>query len=332
MKTFTHNLARWVALIFGFCLMTVTLMAQQGTPLPATSGMSDMKPGSLLFYPYYTSNIISPYNENTRINLTNTHATQETYLHVFFVDSTTCQAADSFFCLTANQTLTLIASDYDPGITGYFMAVAVNKNTGVPIQFNYLLGSYYFKLAAGFSTNLSALSFAALTDTPAAINADGSTIDLKFNDVNYNAGPRTLGIDSLPSRADGNSTMLILTRLGGDLAGGQGGLIGGLLGQMFDDNEKGYSFSMSGGTCQFRNIFTDANPRMVPRFSSIVKAGHVGWVRMWPTANIPIVGIVVNHNANTAIQETSYSGGHNLHSLATTATGIFTIPVFLPSC
>ena len=328
----THNLARWITVILGICLIAATALAQQGTPLPASSGMSDMKPGSLLFYPYYTSEVISTYNENTRINLTNTHTTQEVYLHVFFVDSATCQAADSFFCLTANQTLTFIASDYDPGITGYLMAVAVNKDTGLPIQFNYLIGSYYFKLGSGFASNLSALSFAALTDTPATLNTDGSTADIKFDDVKYNAGPRMLAVDSLPSRADGNSTMLILTRLGGDLAGGQSASIGGLLGQMFDDNEKGYSFSMAGGTCQFRNIFSDANPRMVPRFSSIVKAGHVGWVKLWPTANIPVIGISVNANASTAVSQTSYSGGHNLHVLSTTTTGVFTIPVFVPSC
>ena len=329
---FTHNLARWIIRISGLCLLAMTIMAQPGTPLPASSGMSDMKPGSVLFYPYYTSDVISTYNENTRINLTNTHTTQEVYLHVFFVDSSTCQAADSFFCLTANQTLTFIASDYDPGITGYFMAVAVNKTTGIPVQFNYLLGSYYFKLAAGFATNLPALSFAAITNTPATVNTDGSTVDIKFDDVNYNAGPRMLAVDSLPSRADGNSTMLILTRLGGDLAGGQAGSIGGLLGQMFDDNEKGYSFSMSGGSCQFKNIFSDSSPRMVPRFSSIVKAGHVGWVKLWPTANVPVVGISVNANASTSIKESSYSGGHNLHLLSTTTTGVYTIPVFLPSC
>lgn len=307
-------------------------LAQQGSALPPTYGMSNQKAGSVLFYPYYTSNIIWPHQENTRVNITNTHTTQMAYVHLFFVDSATCQSADSFVCLTANQTFTFVVSDYDPGISGYLLAVAVNKDTGLPLQFNYLIGDYYLKLLTGHSANLGAEAFAALKDPPATINSDGSTVDLKFDDVNYNAGPRVLALNSLPSRLDGNDTLVILTRLGGDLAGGESGYIGGLLGQTFDDAEKGYSFTMAGGKCQFRSSISDSNPRMVPRFSSIVRAGHVGWMKIWPTANVPVVGVMINLNPSAHNSVSSFSGGHSLHALSTTTTGVFTIPVFIPSC
>lgn len=325
-----HTHIFWALLVLSAC--SFSALAQPGPALPATYGMSNQKAGSVLFYSIYTSNIIWPQQENTRINITNTHTTQMAYLHLFFVDSVTCQSADSFVCLTANQTFTFVTSDYDPGITGYLLAVAVHKDTGLPIQFNYLIGDYYLKLMSGHNANLGAEAFAALKDNPTTINADGSTVDVKFDDVNYNAAPRMLALNSLPSRLDGNDTLLILTSMWGNLAGGESGSIGGLLGLTYDDAEKGYSFTMAGGKCQFRSSITDGSPRMVPRFSSIVKAGHVGWMKLWPTANIPIVGVMINLNQSANTSVTSFSGGHNLHALSTTTTGVFTIPIFIPSC
>ncbi|HEX4949242.1 MAG TPA: hypothetical protein VFZ34_21375, partial [Blastocatellia bacterium] len=221
--------------------------AQQGTTLPPGYGMSDQKPGSVLFFTYYSSHIVWPQQENTRINITNTHMTQMAYVHLFFVDSGNCQSADTFVCLTPNQTFTFVASDYDPGITGFLLAIAVDPNTGLPIQFNHLTGDYYLKLLSGHNANLGAEAFAALKENPAPLNTDGSTVDVKFDDVNYNAGPRMLMLNSIPSRLDGNDTLLLLTRLGGNLAGGDAGYLGGLMGLTYDDAEKGYSFTMAGG-------------------------------------------------------------------------------------
>jgi hypothetical protein len=319
------------ALLSASCWVLPT-KAQTGTALPPTYGLSDQKPGSVLFYTMYTSHLVWPQQENTRINITNTHTTQTAYVHLFFVDSVTCQSADSFVCLTANQTFSFVVSDYDPGITGYLLAVAVDQNTGLPIQFNHLVGDYYLKLLSGHSANLGAEAFAALKDAPAALNTDGSTADIKLDDVNYNAGPRVLALNSVPSRLDGNDTLLILTRLGGNLAGGESGLIGGLLGLTYDDAEKGYSFTMSGGRCLYRGSLTDNNPRMVPRFTSIIKAGHVGWMKIWPTGNFPLVGVMINLNHSANNSTTAFSGGHNLHALSITTTGVFTVPVFIPSC
>jgi hypothetical protein len=329
----THKL--WTRLLGALLALSAgcgAALAQQGSTLPPTYGMNGQKPGSVLFYTMYTSNIIWPHQENTRINMTNTHTTQTAYVHLFFVDSASCQSADSFVCLTANQTFTFVASDYDPGITGYLLAVTVDKTTGMPIQFNHLIGDYYLKLLSGHNANLGAEAFAALKDPPAALNVDGSTVDLKFDDVNYNAGPRMLGLSSVPSRLDGNDTLLILARLGGDLAGGESGYIGGLLGLTYDDAEKGYSFTMAGGKCLFRGSLTDSNPRMVPRFSTIVRAGRVGWMKIWATANVPVLGVMINLNQSANNTVTAFSGGHALHTLSTTNTGSITIPVFIPSC
>ncbi|NBO65784.1 MAG: hypothetical protein EBU88_13240, partial [Acidobacteria bacterium] len=47
--------------------------ADPGAVYPTTSDVSDQKMGSLLFFNYYTSSSCCPSQENTRINLTNTH-------------------------------------------------------------------------------------------------------------------------------------------------------------------------------------------------------------------------------------------------------------------
>src|SRR5215212_4313329 len=58
-------------------------------------GVSDNKLGSVLFFNYYVSDALSS-QVNTRINITNVHATQDIIVHVFFVDSATCNIADAF--------------------------------------------------------------------------------------------------------------------------------------------------------------------------------------------------------------------------------------------
>jgi hypothetical protein len=328
----SHNIAHILFAAVALGALAVTVAAQPGTPLPPTSGMSDQKPGSVLFYPYYSSHVVWPQQENTKINITNTHTSQSVYAHMFFVDSGTCQSADTFVCLTANQTFTFVISDYDPGITGYLLVVAVDGATGLPIQFNHLTGDYYLKLLSGHSANLGAEAFAALKTSPAPLNTDGSTADVKFDDVNYNAGPRVLMLNNIPSRLDGNDTVLLLTRLGGNLAGGEAGYIGGVLGLTYDDVEKGYSFTLSAGKCQYRTSLTDSTPRMVPRFTTIIKAGQSGWMKLWPTADVSVVGVMLNLNPGSNNSVRAYSGGHNLHTLTTTTTGVFTIPVFMPTC
>ncbi len=325
-RQITFTLFALAAMCFG----VFKVAAQPGTAVPATSGMNTQKPGSVLFYPYYKSDIMRPQVENTKINITNTHLTQMVYAHIFFIDTSNCQPADSFVCLTANQTFSFIASDYDPGITGYLLVVAVSKDTGLPIQFNNLIGDYYFRLLSGHEANLGAEAFAALKDPPATLNTDGATFSLKFDDVNYNSAPRVLAVDSIASRADGNETMLVLTRIGGDLVNGADYNLGGLLGLVYDDTEKGFSFTMAGGNCQYRTIISDSAPRLVPRFTSIIRAGHHGWIKMWPSANIPMVGFVVNFHPTPSTA--NYSGGHTLHTITNTTAGVFTLPVFMPTC
>ena len=71
------------------------------------------------------------------------------FVHLFFVDGTTCSIADSIVCLTPNQTMTSLASELDPGVTGYLIAVAIDSN-GCQIRVNPLIGDEYVKFDSGY--------------------------------------------------------------------------------------------------------------------------------------------------------------------------------------
>ncbi|HNG34715.1 MAG TPA: hypothetical protein PK012_33875, partial [Blastocatellia bacterium] len=301
--------------------------AGPGLPVSAASPVNDQKAGSVLVYNVYTS-ASDPTRQNTRIALTNTHPTRSTAVHLFFVDGTSCSVADANVCLTANQTTIFQASDLDPGTTGYIVAVAVGAD-GCPINFNYLIGDEYVKFAGGHAANLGAEAIAALAGGLPSCNANSVTAQLNFDGVSYNQVPRALALDNVPSRADGNDTMLILNRFGGNLGIGAGTLIN-LFGIFYDDSEKSVSFGFGGsssspGTCQFRSSLSNAFPRVTPRFETFISAGRSGWARIYSQSDIGLLGAVLNFNPNAGTNGGAFTGGHNLHKLTLTSAMSLTI-------
>src|SRR5258705_646476 len=135
----THTLMALLAL---FVMSAVARAADPGLTYPPASPVSDQKAGSVLMYNVYTSSISAPNSQNTRVNITNTSSTSVANVHIFFLDVATCSIADSFICLTPNQTASFLASDVDPGTTGYILAVATN-DAGCPVNFNFLIGDAY---------------------------------------------------------------------------------------------------------------------------------------------------------------------------------------------
>jgi hypothetical protein len=311
-------------------LASVGLAADPGLTYPPTSEASDQKAGSVLIYNYYTSGATSGTTQNTRINMTNTSNTSAAFVHLFFV-AEGCSVADAFICLTANQTVSFLASDIDPGVNGYIVAVASDGVFGCPTNFNFLIGSESVKLATGHSANLGAVAVAAIAARPTVCNANSFTADLLFNGVNYNRLPRAVAVDHIPARADGNDTLLILNRIGGNLATGAAAL-GSLFGILYDDAENAVSFSVTGG-CQLRGSLSNNFPRTTPRFETFIRSGRSGWLRISSiTADIAISGAVLNLNPNVASAAGAFTGGHNLHTLTLSAATTLTLPVFPPSC
>ena len=287
--------------------------------------LSDTKAGSVLFFNFYDSDIANPQLENTRFNLTNTDTARSVIVHLFFVNASDCEIADTFMCLTPNQTTSFLASEYDPGVRGFLVVVAVDAQRGCPINFNHLVGSEFFKLQSGHAANLGAIAIAALPGGPMACDPTDSTARLDFDGTDYNQVPRALAVDNIQSPLDGNNTLLILNRVGGNYANGTATRLGDLFGILYDDREKGYSFSFDPSGCQYVSRLTNGTPRTVPPLTTVIPRGQTGWLRVQHVAESAMFGAVVNFNPN------GFNQGHNLRALSYTDATI-TIPIFPPSC
>ncbi len=308
--------------------------ADPGVPFLATSEISDQKQGSILIYNLYTSTPAAPAVQNTRFNITNTSDTSAAFVHLFFVDGNSCSVSDRYICLTANQTMTFLASEQDPGTTGYLVAISVDGNTGCPNNFNYLVGDEYVKLESGHFANLGAEAIAAqfTTATVPGCDANSTTAAVAFNGAatGYNRIPTVLAISNIGSRADGNETLLVINRIGGDLSVGAF-TISAIFGILYDDAEQPHSYTFSSGCQRFSQI-TDTLPRTSPRVSVVIPAGQTGWTKFWPVSGQGILGSVIVRNANAGTNAGAFNSGHNLHKLKLSNIALYVVPVFAPGC
>ncbi|HMV49779.1 MAG TPA: HYR domain-containing protein [Blastocatellia bacterium] len=309
------------------CAFNVTVTQEFGRPLPPSAAGSDQKPGSVLAFPVYTSGATSPQAQNTRIALTNTEASRQAFVHLFFI-SDNCSVSDSFICLTPQQTMTFLASDFDPGTTGYLLAVATD-GAGCPANFNFLIGDEYVKFQSGHAANLGAEAFAALPGFQAC--AGGATsATINFDGVRYSLAPRVIAADNFAGRVDGNNHLFFINRLGGDLRVGASTL-GTLLGTVYDDAENAVSLTLSAG-CQFGGYPFNTWPRLGLRFETFIPAGRSGWMKFAGQSDIALFGVMLNFNPNFKEQATAYTQGHRFHHLTLTNAASLTIPVISPNC
>jgi uncharacterized repeat protein (TIGR01451 family) len=304
-----------------------------GTGLPYNKGTSGQAPGSVLFYPYYTSNPAQAPLSNTRFSITNTSTTSAASVHLFFVDGGSCSVSDRYICLTDNQTTSFLASDLDPGTTGYLVAVATDL-TGCPVSHNFLIGDEYVKTTVGtqaFFGSVGAEGISALFDfsLPGCdANSTAATIDFNGTQgVGYERLPAVLAVSNILSRSDGNRTFLVVDRIGGSLLVSATS-IGTLFGILFDDQEVPSSFNIVGG-CQLRSVLSDDFPRTTPRFELKIPAGQSGWMKFYNQGGvIPLLGCVFNSNTTPG----GFNGAHSLHKVTLCPTQPLLLPVFPPSC
>ena len=293
-----------------------------------TNNVSDQIAGSVLFYNLYTSDPTNLSRQNTRINITNTNPDRSIAVHLFFMDGSNCSPADAFICLTPSQTISFLTSDYDPGTTGYIIAIASDTQTGCPINFNWLIGDEFVKLTSGHMANLGAEAIIAVADQPVACAAGAVTATLNFDSASYAPVPRTLAVDNFPSRLDGNDTLIILNRFDGDLNVGVEP-IGSLVGLLFDEAEQPFSFTFTAESCQFRSSLSNTFPRILQRLDTVVSSGRTGWMRFSATKNIGLFGAMINANAGAGAN--AFNQGHNLHKLSFTNASL-TIPIIVTAC
>lgn len=282
----------------------------------------------MLFFPVYTSSAVSPTSHNTRINITNASARETAFIRLFFVEGSSGNVAEMTMCLTANQTATFLASDFDPGTTGYLIAISADYQ-GCPTVFNALLGDMYIKFSSGHQANLAAEAATGLKQPDCDENSYAT--EIKFDGIHYNQLSRALTLSNIPDRASGNDTMIILNRIGGDLFTGMNPL-GSIFGILYNDVENAYSFNFTPNSCQLISSLSNNFPRTIPRIEQIIPAGRSGWIKLWSYDDAAIFGAMIVTNNDVATAAAAFTQGHNLHKLTFTAVGSLTIPVFPPSC
>ncbi len=301
--------------------------------------------GSVLVYNLYSSGPAGAPGHNTRISITNANQDAGIAVHFFLVDGTSGLVNGFYLCLRAQQTASFLTSEVDPGITGYVMAVATDSK-GFPIAFDWLIGEEYVKLPSGHQANLSAEAVSTAGNFLPVIPWQNPLLaTLAFDGVHYQRLPRVLANSNMASLLDGNVTMLVINRIGGNLAT-RAASTGTLFGIFYDDAESGFSFSFIGpGASQSLNTFSNRFPRLLSFvFPSILQPGRSGWLKVWrntwiDNSNFPgggvndgaaFLGALLNHNTN--VTPSNFNGGHNLHWLTLNPVSFVQIPIIPPNC
>ncbi len=316
------------ALLIGAVLLSLSTClwaADPGAELPGTSDFSDQKTGSVLVFPFYTSTA-TPSAQNTQITVVNHSNDSGVNLRLTFVGNDGSFAPANPLFLSASQNITFLTSDIDPGFTGFIVVVAVNTS-GFPINFNFLSGQANIKLASGHAASLKAEAIAAIS-LPAF---SGATATLNFDGSAYNRMPRALAMDNIKSAADGNNTLLILTRVTGNYATGPIDKIGTVSGTLYDDATTAAPFTFDGSMQLFGDqlvqTLSNSFPVTTPSFTSLIPTGRSGWLYLAANADIGLFGAVLNLNPNAGSQFMAFNGGHNLRALRLSTSNSIVIPV-----
>ncbi|NDD64357.1 MAG: lamin tail domain-containing protein, partial [Acidobacteria bacterium] len=276
-------------------------------------------PGSIQIYPAYSSLSISPQSEDTRLTLTNTSPNQSIAVRLFWINGGSGTIADNLTTLTPNQTISLLASDIDPDIAGYLVCVAVDLQSGRPINFNHLVGSQYLKLGSGHSANIGVFSIRAIEADPFLTDQVAAAGELIFDGNHYQRLPSMLAVSHLPSPTTASESLLIVDRLEGSLISGLQ-TIGDLRGTVYSDLESAHSFAVNSSRRQLRLPINDRTPRVTPRLSAIIPAARAGWMKFARTNVGAIVGAILDRNGN----------GRALHFLDLAEEAVIEFPLTAP--
>ncbi len=292
----------------------------------AASRQSDQKPGSVLFYHRYTSSLSNPNAKDTTISLTNTSFTDTGKVRLFFVNGQDCLTFDVAVCLSAQQTTSFRMSEYDPGTTGYVVAVAID-NDGKPTQFNWLIGNAQIRQISpinsqSYDTSLSAT--AVFKRSSAAISVTNGKAEMAFDDAMYDSLPSQIAADNIPSQGtsaqNANATFLGLYRPTGDLSGST---VAPKIDFSLFNNQGGTSVASTTLGC-YADLRLNTI-RFNPLLATILPTGQTGWVRISAPDKLPIMGAQFSSGA-------SYATGATLRAIMYAPDYRILVPVKIPGC
>jgi hypothetical protein len=296
--------------------------------------VSDQKAGSLLVFPYYNSASDGSFSKaDTLITITNVCNGAATsagvpnysYLHLFFINGQNCSPADTFVCLTPNGSVQLKASDYDPTITGYLIAVAVDAS-GAPTQNNCFIGSAFVRDDfGGIVDSYGAEAFWKNTPGSLAPGAGGNATIVLGGD--YDAAPVQFSVQVQdPATAD---ELMVLASLSGDLGASLTAVQQVGVGALYRADEAPASFQPIPTRGCFNVAFIDGTIiRIVPgSLNSFLKDSY-GYLKINTT---PAVGLLMSRQGAANQAQNRFSGIRTLHKTQVSSATL-TAPCFPPFC
>lgn len=319
-----RTLLRWILASALLVLFTSAALAQLNGP-PQNVAISDQKAGSILVFPYYTSDASGL--ADTSIVISHAGGAGSVNVHLFFVDGSNCGIADTGLTLTPNGSAEIIASGYDPFITGYVIAVAVDTN-GCPTNQNVLIGHAFVKAPAGYIApgagavrgDYGAEAIRALMNNP----VDCNTGVIRFDNMSYEPLPNAFAVQiQSPVSVPGQTIVLASLQGNGDALGGAMDPVGQFgTGYVFDANEKPYSFTgfLRAG-CHSITPITATSPRIPFGMSKAIKPGTVGMMKF--ITRTGAVGLLFTPDSSTG-----WMGIRTLHKISTTTATTMTVPIF----
>ncbi|NBO65637.1 MAG: HYR domain-containing protein, partial [Acidobacteria bacterium] len=269
---------------------------QTGSAAPQ-SALSNLKAGSVLFFPSYLSSSTDPSQINTIITLTNTNPRDGITVRLAWIHD--CQVDNTFVSLAGNQTQTLLASLENPGKSGYLMALAINPN-GIPTQFNWLIGSASLRNGQGYTATYSAIGIAKRSGG-AVQSTDMTVVPMVFNDVQYDRLPEQVALDHLQNQDPAKSTVAGDTvKTSATLISPLSSLIGGvaepisLTAVLYDKSGRPYP-QTTNGSCSISRTADElwADPPL----SGIISPDRPGWARFAAetgTRALPLIGVSIS--------------------------------------
>jgi hypothetical protein len=308
-----------------------------GCPPPpvANPAVSDQKAGSLLVFPYYTSAADGSFSKSdTLIQITNAcngaatsaGAPNYSFLHLFFINGANCSPADTFVCLTPNGSIQIKASDYDPTVTGYLVAVAVDAQ-GRPTQNNCFIGAAFVRDdQGGVIGSYGAEAFWKHQPGSLAAGATGSAAILLGGD--YDAAPVQFSAQVQdPALAD---EVIVLASLSGDLGTALNSTQQSGVGVLYRADEAPASFQPQlQNRCLSVTAIESSAIRVVPGNLATFLKDSYGYLKFNVTN--PAVGLLVSRQGAAGQAANRFSGIRTLHKTQVGA-GVLLAPCFPPFC
>lgn len=305
----------------------ITFVDIKLSAVSAAGSIGDQKPGSVLFFNRYTSSASNMLREDSTLNLTNTNPAAPAYVRLFLVAGATCQTTELQLCLAAQQTVSLLMSDLDPGVRGYAIAIATNLQ-GEPVQFNWLTGNVILRQPAAnisgpYNSVLGAVAIAKRKEGTVA-NVNGLA-EMIFDDVIYDRLPGQIAFDSVPSQVSAtNATLLSVYRPLADLSGSVSSTSVQITG--LGQNSEGQVISSTGNlSSACYSDVTMGTFRLQPTpINQLLPPGATAWFTASSNDLLPLMGAQFNSG--------EFNSGSNARPLSFTAEFKIRIPVLPVTC